>query len=438
MTPLSVRGAVVGSVVLAGFLASTALAAPVIDVTAFGDQGTAKTTVASTAFSTSAANELILAFVATDALSGANTTVSSVAGAGLTWQLVRRTNVQSGTSEIWRAFASSALTNVTVTATLSRAVSSSITVMTFSGVDTTGTNGSGAVGATASNSAGQGAPTATLTTTRAGSIVVGVGNDYDNAVGRSVPAGQTLVHQYLSPIGDTYWVQRLSNPVAGAGASATINDTGPTGDRFNLTICEILAASGGSGGDTTPPTVSMSAPSNGSVVSASVTVSAIANDNTGVVGVQFLLDGVNLGAEDMTSPYSTSWNTTATADGSHVLTAVARDAAGNQAASAPIAVTVGNAPSASVVGQWSAPFELGMVAVNAVLLRTGKVLMFEGQFVTSGSPIVWDPSSGVRDAPCRPSLQHLLLRSGAIGRWPNTRCGRIRLVIARRPQCHDL
>ena len=395
MSHLSVRrvmSAVV--IVVAALTASTAAAAPVVDVTAFGDQGTAKTTVATTAFSTSAGNELILAFIATDALSGANTTVTSVAGAGLTWQLVRRTNVQLGTSEIWRAFTATALANVTVTATLSRAVSSSITVMAFSGVDTSGANGSGAIGATASNNAAQGTPTATLTATRAGSIVVGVGNDYDNAVNRAVPAGQSLVHQYLSPVGDTYWVQRLSSPVASAGTGATISDTAPSGDRFNLTICEVLTGTGGSGGDTTPPTVSITAPATGSVVSGTVTVSATAADNTGVVGVQLILDGTNLGAEDTVSPYSFSWNTTTTADGSHVLTALTRDAAGNQATSVPVSVTVGNAPSASIVGQWSAPFELGMVAVNAVLLRTGKILMFEGQYVTSGSPILWDPTSG--------------------------------------------
>ena len=36
-----------------------------------------------------------------------------------------------------------------------------------------------------------------------------------------------------------------------------------------------------------------------------------------------------LGAEDTIAPYSVSWNTTTAANGSHTLTAVARDAAGN-------------------------------------------------------------------------------------------------------------
>ena len=81
--------------------------------------------------------------------------------------------------------------------------------------------------------------------------------------------------------------------------------------------------------DTTAPTVSITAPANGATVTGTVTVSATASDNVGVVGVQFLLDGVNLGAEDTSSPYSVSWNTATAAPGTHTLTARARDAAGN-------------------------------------------------------------------------------------------------------------
>lgn len=94
--------------------------------------------------------------------------------------------------------------------------------------------------------------------------------------------------------------------------------------------------------DTTPPSVAISSPANGSAVSGTITVSANASDNAAVVGVQFKLDGVNLGAEDTTAPYGVSWNTAAAADGSHTLTAVARDAAGNQTTSTAVVVTTGN------------------------------------------------------------------------------------------------
>lgn len=100
---------------------------------------------------------------------------------------------------------------------------------------------------------------------------------------------------------------------------------------------------GGGGGDNTYPSVSITAPSNSSTVSgSSVTVSASASDNVGVVGIQFKLDGANLGAEDMTSPYSITWDTTTTGNGGHALTALARDAAGNSTLSSTVNVTVSN------------------------------------------------------------------------------------------------
>jgi hypothetical protein len=92
--------------------------------------------------------------------------------------------------------------------------------------------------------------------------------------------------------------------------------------------------------DTTAPTVAVTAPAAGSTVSGTVTVSATASDNVAVAGVQLLLDGALLGAEDTTSPYSVAWNTTTATAGSHTLTARARDAAGNQTTSAAVSVTV--------------------------------------------------------------------------------------------------
>lgn len=207
------------------------------------DRSTNSSTIAITGVSTAAANELLLAFVSTDAPnSGTNTTVTGITGGGLNWVLVRRTNVQRGTAEIWRAFAPSPLANATVTATLSRSTAASITVVAFTGADASGTNGSGAIGATGTGNANPGAPTASLTTTRDGSWVFGVGIDWDRAVSRTPGSNQTMVHQYLATIGDTYWVQRWTSPTPAAGTPVTINDTAPSGDRYNLSIVEVLPA----------------------------------------------------------------------------------------------------------------------------------------------------------------------------------------------------
>src|SRR5262249_51359900 len=94
--------------------------------------------------------------------------------------------------------------------------------------------------------------------------------------------------------------------------------------------------------DTTPPTVTMTAPVNGTIVSNTVSVTATASDNVGVVGVQFTLDGATLGAEVTVPPYAVSWNTTTATNTTHILTAVARDAAGNVATGTSITVTVAN------------------------------------------------------------------------------------------------
>ena len=142
--------------------------------------------------------------------------------------------------------------------------------------------------------------------------------------------------------------------------------------------------------DTTPPTVALTSPAASATVSGTITVSATASDNIGVVGVQFLLDGATLGAEDLSAPYAVSWDTSSTLDGVHTVTARARDATGNTATATGVAVTVSNTTDAAQIGQWAAPFSWPIVAVNAVLMHTGKVLAFDD----SGTGAqVWDPGA---------------------------------------------
>jgi len=94
--------------------------------------------------------------------------------------------------------------------------------------------------------------------------------------------------------------------------------------------------------DTTAPTVGITSPSDGTTVSGAVDLNAAASDDGGVVGVQFLVDGSPLGPEDSAAPWSAAWDTRQTTDGQHTLTAVAHDAAGNRATSAPVTVGVNN------------------------------------------------------------------------------------------------
>jgi hypothetical protein len=119
--------------------------------------------------------------------------------------------------------------------------------------------------------------------------------------------------------------------------------------------------------DTTAPAVNITSPSSGATVTGTIAVNANASDNVGVAGVQFRLDGANLGAEDTSNPYSTSWNTTTAAAGSHTLTAVARDAAGNTTTSASVTVTVPDttAPSVGITSPASGATVAGTITVSA-------------------------------------------------------------------------
>src|SRR5260221_6778426 len=92
--------------------------------------------------------------------------------------------------------------------------------------------------------------------------------------------------------------------------------------------------------------VAITSPASGATIGDTTTVSA----SVSIIGaltvssVQFQLDGANLGARDSSAPYSVSWNTATAGNGAHTLTAVARDLLGVQFTSAPVTVTVNNAP----------------------------------------------------------------------------------------------
>src|SRR2546430_7204914 len=111
--------------------------------------------------------------------------------------------------------------------------------------------------------------------------------------------------------------------------------------------------------DIAAPIVSLFSPGvvGDTILTGAVTLVATAVDDVGVVGVQFQLNGQNIGAEqlvntayqpadsrnwDLMHKYTLSWNSAAVSNGSYLLTAVARDAAGNSTTSGGVSVTISN------------------------------------------------------------------------------------------------
>lgn len=88
--------------------------------------------------------------------------------------------------------------------------------------------------------------------------------------------------------------------------------------------------------------VVMAQPNSGSV-SGTIRFSATASSvGSTIAGVQFKVDGVNVGAEVATLPYEFSWDSTTVPNGGHSLTAIARDTAGKTLSSVVVGITVQN------------------------------------------------------------------------------------------------
>jgi hypothetical protein len=126
------------------------------------------------------------------------------------------------------------------------------------------------------------------------------------------------------------------------------------------------AADGGTDGavpftaDVTPPAVNLTVPASGAALSGSaVTITASSTDGGGVAGVTFYLDGsTKINSEvtvaSSTNIYTTSWNSTSTADGLHTLIAVARDLSNNYATSSAVSFNLENsAPIISAISSGS-------------------------------------------------------------------------------------
>jgi hypothetical protein len=201
-----------------------------IDVAVYQDSADVMQTPA---FWTTTSSDLLVAFVGYDGPDNSPQT-ATVTGAGLTWQLAKRSNAQNGTAEIWVAKATDFLTSVTVSSQPGAGgYHGSLSVLAF-----TNAAGPGIVGQA---SAPSGAPDIYLPGVFAGNWVFAVGNDWDNALGRTPVGGQVLVHQRLdASTGDTYWVQSTAAPSV-ADALVDIHDTAPVTDRWNYAAVEIVA-----------------------------------------------------------------------------------------------------------------------------------------------------------------------------------------------------
>src|SRR5262249_1673807 len=112
-------------------------------------------------------------------------------------------------------------------------------------------------------------------------------------------------------------------------------------------------------------------------------------------GVQFLVDGAPVGAEDTTAPYSLAFDTTTFANGNHAFAARARDTAGATTTSAAVTALVNNVAPSTGQGQWAGPVVWPAEGVHGHLLPNGKLLLFPHGDLAGMEVHVWDPATNV-------------------------------------------
>lgn len=142
---------------------------------------------------------------------------------------------------------------------------------------------------------------------------------------------------------------------SGAAAMTFVSGTALVSSSANQDILGSLSAT--TGGtytvDTTPPAVSITAPTNGANLASgnTVSVSVSATDTGGVSSVDVYIDGakkITLSA----SPYNYSWNTTGISLSSHTVQAKATDTTGNLGSSPTFTVSITDQTPPTIPGNF--------------------------------------------------------------------------------------
>ncbi len=165
---------------------------------------------------------------------------------------------------------------------------------------------------------------------------------------------------------------------------ATTDVSLPTFFRIDDVSLQITT---GTGGDTTPPTTSITAPANNATVSGTINVTATASDNVGVTKMEIYIDGALKTSNTNATSLTYSWNTTTAANGAHTIVSKAYDAANNVGTSATVTVTVSNGGAQQLIG--NPGFENGSTNTAPWTTTAGVVDSSTGEAAHSGSWKAW-------------------------------------------------
>ena len=190
---------------------------------------------------------------------------------------------------------------------------------------------------------------------------------------------------------------------------------------------------------TLPPTATITAPANSTTVTGNavaVTATVAATSPATVSSVQFQLDGANLGSPATSSPYTISWDSTATKNGSHTLTAVVTDSLGQHATSAPVTVTSSNggtpAPTVSIVAPINASIVSNTLTVTAAVSSSAPPVSVQFQLDNAnlGTAVTATPYSISWDTTKSTNASHSLTATATDGLGQSTLSAPVSVTVA--------
>jgi len=137
----------------------------------------------------------------------------------------------------------------------------------------------------------------------------------------------------------------------------TVTSAGASNSPQNLSVSLTIP-------DDQPPTIIITAPSNNSVVTSTVTIRASASDDNGIKKVDFFVDNV-FKKSDNNPPYNWDWNPNPYSSGFHKVMARAYDTI-NQTAEASVRLKVDKPPAVSLTSPASGTDVSGTITVGAL------------------------------------------------------------------------
>lgn len=175
--------------------------------------------------------------------------------------------------------------------------------------------------------------------------------------------------------------------------------------------------------ETTPPTSAISSPAPGSSVSGRIVAVASASDSgSGIADVRFFLSGTLLGTATPTGSgtFTFPWETGSVTNGTYSLSAIARDAAGNQATSPAVSISVQNSGPdlrSGLAGHWRLDEVNGTTGADSSPNGNNGTLPNGGAWVTGrlAGGLVLDGANNFARIPHTASLQ--LTQAVTLSAW---------------------